>query len=318
MFRVTSRAQQEQARQSFRGETTEDLDRQMKRPIPLLLEFTAVTGDPAQLRIREAAADCHHDTVAAGEEWPVCVRSPEPAQQAVSRPADPGRIRDQLAKLGGTPFTAAPEDIEVMLDGRCAVPVSQINRMRREGIRQLLQEKRRVRRAPADVEELRKAEEELAEDHLRIPQPPAVSVRLGRPVPLMDFMAGEAGMPCLPEITKGNADAWISQHFEEITQAVKESGIIVNNTGWIRPFQKAGVKVYGGHGLNVYNEQARRAFEECGVEIIEASFEADAALDGPIPLMITEHPVQSKTLTDRKGQVHRVERTRFGDKTVIW
>ena len=78
------------------------------------------------------------------------------------------------------------------------------------------------------------------------------------------------------------------------------------------------MKVYGGHGLNVYNEQARQAFEQIGVEIIEASYEADQPLDGKIPLMITEHPVKSKTLTDRKGQVHRVETAPSGDKTLIW
>jgi hypothetical protein len=37
-----------------------------------------------------------------------------------------------------------------------------------------------------------------------------------------------------------------------------------------------------------------------------------------IPLMITEHPVQAETLTDRKGEVHRVERAASGDKTLIF
>ena len=39
---------------------------------------------------------------------------------------------------------------------------------------------------------------------------------------------------------------------------------------------------------------------------------------GRIPLMVTEHEIQSKTLTDRKGQVHRIERSSAGDKTVVW
>jgi len=328
VFRVTSRAQLEQARHTFDAETTEDRDRQMRRHIPLEMEFTANAGEPALLRIRETvgeeleqgtAANRADDPVmaaAAGSE--VCISSQEPAEQAQNRPSDPERIRGQLAKLGGTPFEAAPGDIAVYLDGSCVVPVSEINRMRREGIRQLLQQKRTVRRTPADLEQLAKAEEELTGCTLQIPAAKEVLKRLGQPVPLEEFMAGKDGMPCMLEITKGSSDEWIEENFDEIIRAVKERGIILNNTGWIRRFQDAGVKVYGGHGLNVYNEQARQAFEEIGVEIIEASYEADQPLDGKIPLMITEHPVKSKTLTDRKGQVHRVETAPSGDKTLIW
>lgn len=328
VFRVTSRAQLERARHTFDAETTEDRDRQMRRHIPLEMEFTANAGEPALLRIRETAgeefehgaatnrADDPGRTAAAGPE--VCISSQEPAEQAQNRPSDPERIRGQLAKLGGTPFEAAPGDIAVCLDGSCVVPVSEINRMRREGIRQLLQQKRAVRRTPADLEQLAKAEEELIGCTLQIPAAKEVLKRLGEPVPLEDFMAGKDGMPCMLEVTKGSSDEWIEENFGEIIRAVKERGIILNNTGWIRRFQDAGVKVYGGHGLNVYNEQARQAFEQIGVEIIEASYEADQPLDGKIPLMITEHPVKSKTLTDRKGQVHRVETAPSGDKTLIW
>ena len=131
-------------------------------------------------------------------------------------------------------------------------------------------------------------------------------------------MAGADGMPYVFPVSKGALDSFIEENFEEIVLAVKERGILVNNAGWILPFQKAGVKVYGGHGLNVYNEEARLTFEELGVEIVEASHEADQPLDGKIPLMITEHPVKSKTLTDRKGQVHMVEVAPSGDKTLIW
>ena len=305
VFRVTSRAQLEEARQTFSGQSTEDLDRQMKRRIPLRMEFGAEAGQPAVLRIWEG-------------EMEVVVRSEEAAEPAQKRPSDPDRISGQLVKLGGTPFEAAAEDIQVDLDGRCVVPVSEINRMRREGIRQLLHEKTRPCRPPADLETLTRAEEELADSRLQIPAPDQVVQRLGRPVALEDFMAGEQGMPCLPEITKGRADAWLEDEFDEIVRAVKETGIILNNPGWIRRFQDAGVKVYGGHGLNVYNEQAARAYEQIGVEIVEASYEADQPLEGRIPLMITEHPVKSKTLTDRKGQVHRVETSPSGDKTLIW
>ena len=328
VYRVTKKSQIEQARQTFSGKTPEELDRQMARRIPLRMWFRAEAGKPAVLRIREAAGAGGNAgpvrsggseearPAAAGKE--VCVRSELPLEAARNHPAEAARISAQLARLGGTPFTADENQIDIDLDGICAVPISEINRMRRAGISLLLQEKGEIRRAPADMEKLDKAGQELAGAELKIPAPAEVTAQLGRLVPVEEFMAGESGMPVLPEISKGRTDAWLEGHFDEIAAAVKESGIIVNNPGWIRRFQDAGVKVYGGHGLNVYNDQARQAFEEIGVEIIEASYEADLPLDGKIPLMVTEHPVKSKTLTDRKGQVHRVETSPSGDKTIIW
>ena len=36
-----------------------------------------------------------------------------------------------------------------------------------------------------------------------------------------------------------------------------------------------------------------------------------------VPLMITEHPIASGTLTDRKGEKHSVVTSPSGDKTLI-
>ena len=88
--------------------------------------------------------------------------------------------------------------------------------------------------------------------------------------------------------------------------------------GWIRQFLDAGVKVYGDYGLNVYNEQARKAIEELGVELYMPSHETGLCDDRRIPLMITEHPVQAAYLTDRKGEDHRIETASSGDKTLIF
>ena len=76
--------------------------------------------------------------------------------------------------------------------------------------------------------------------------------------------------------------------------------------------------MYGDYGLNVYNEQARRAYEEIGVELYMPSHETGISDRRGIPLMVTEHPVEARSLTDRKGAVHRVERTPSGDKTLIY
>ena len=48
------------------------------------------------------------------------------------------------------------------------------------------------------------------------------------------------------------------------------------------------------------------------------SHETGVSDERGIPLMISEHPVAEKTLTDRKGGVHRIERSASGDKTLIF
>ena len=80
----------------------------------------------------------------------------------------------------------------------------------------------------------------------------------------------------------------------------------------------AGVKVYGDYGLNVYNEQARKSFEDIGVEIYMPSHELGLSDLRKIPLMVTEHEVKAEYLTDRKGEEHRIVRAASGDKTLIY
>ena len=124
-------------------------------------------------------------------------------------------------------------------------------------------------------------------------------------------------IPYILNVSRGRLDSWIRDNFDEIAEAVKDTGILIGNLGWIRQFRDAGVKVYGDYGLNVFNEQAKRAFEDEGVELYMPSHETGVSDERGIPLMITEHPVQAESLTDRKGEIHRIERTASGDKTLI-
>ena len=67
---------------------------------------------------------------------------------------------------------------------------------------------------------------------------------------------------------------------DAIAEAVKDTGILIGNLGWIRRFTDAGVKVYGDYGLNVFNEQARKAFEDIGVELYMPSHETGLSDEG--------------------------------------
>jgi putative protease len=145
-----------------------------------------------------------------------------------------------------------------------------------------------------------------------------------RPVALERFMETDGSelkpgsVPYIMNVSKGSLDRFIEMHFDEIAEACRDCGILCGNAGWIARFRDAGVKVYGDYGLNVFNRQARLAYEEMGAEIYMPSHETGVSDERGIPLMITEHPVDEKRLTDRKGGAHRIVKAPSGDKTLIY
>jgi putative protease len=135
------------------------------------------------------------------------------------------------------------------------------------------------------------------------------------------YKSGEAAddeIPYILNVSKGNLDGYIREHFDDIVKASADRGILIGNPGWIERFRDAGVRVLGDYGLNIYNSQAKKAYEELGAEIYLISHEAGASDKRGIPLMITEHKVDAESLTDRKGGVHEVRVSESGDKTLIY
>ena len=58
-----------------------------------------------------------------------------PLEPANQRPLDAARLRDQLGRLGGTPFTLG--QLESHLEGDVILPISELNRLRREAVNAL-------------------------------------------------------------------------------------------------------------------------------------------------------------------------------------
>jgi hypothetical protein len=222
--------------------------------------------------------------------------------------------------------------IDVQIDDDIMVPVSIINRMRREACDSLMSDrladvknsrKNKLSRAELDVAEsaelLGKDAVDTAETERRIN---SGSIKA---VALESFMKTKRSGGKLPEnavpyilnISKGNLDRFIEENFEEITDAVRETGILIGNLGWIERFIEAGIKVYADYGLNIYNRQAEKAFEEISVEPYMLSHETGICDARGIPLMITEHRIDAEILTDRKGKKHKIISAESDDKTII-
>ena len=108
-------------------------------------------------------------------------------------------------------------------------------------------------------------------------------------------------------MTKGNEDAYIKEHLDE-------KQVVLNNIGWIEEYLEHGADVYLGRGLNIMNGAAAAYFEGLGAKVAQLSWEA---AENPEILMVTEHPMTMKTLTDRKGKTYKVEASQFSDKWLI-
>ena len=246
-------------------------------------------------------------------------------------PTDRERIEASLDRLGDTVYTPGLTGIDVQIDDGIMMPLSVVNRMRREAADELMKRRREhvvKSRRPAltkdEISEIREAEG-FGSGALSTDEWQKKVNRSGiRPVALEHFM--ETGgkdlkpgsVPYIMNVSKGSLDRFIEMHFDEIAEACRESGILCGNAGWIARFRDAGVKVYGDYGLNVFNRQAALAYEEYGAEIYMPSHETGVSDERGIPLMITEHPVEEKKLTDRKGGAHRIVKAPSGDKTLIY
>ncbi len=291
------------------------------RKLPVTILFTAREGQYPDLVMTD---------VRAGES--VEITADHIVEAARKSPTDASRIADNLSRLGETPFSPGLTGIDVRIDENIMMPVSIINRMRRDASDELMRRRREsvvsarrpaLTRAELDVAESAEMLGVAALDHEAYPAKAAARGR--RPVPLEDFMrAAAAGgptdgmLPFILNVSRGRLDAYIRENFAEIADAVRNSGILIGNLGWIREFLDAGVRVYGDYGLNVYNEQARKAFEEIGAEIYLPSHEMDVRDERGIPLMITEHRIGTKTLRDRKGEVHDIVTPPSGDKSLVY
>ena len=334
VYKVTDRGLLKEAESTWTGRE--------KVRIPVTMSFEAVLYKPPRLTVSEL-----------GSMYKVSVTGEAPVEKAVNRPLYHQRVKEQLKKLGDTPFETA--DISVSIDAEAALAVSVINSMRREAIEKLLQMKTCTGRIPLDDRTLKSIcrQEKLGAEILESLSEagkPMLYIYSSRTLETLDAaelvpdyeavcapielymnensLSGrkcreleESGVSVIPyvlNISKGALDKYIEDNFDAIVSKVKGTGILLGNPGWIIPFQEAGVKVYGDYGLNVYNRQSRMLFEEMGVEIRAYSHEAEKFFFGNIPLMITEHPVTTEMMEDRKGEKYTILRWHTGDKYLIF
>ena len=122
-------------------------------------------------------------------------------------------------------------------------------------------------------------------------------------------------IPYVFNVSKGKLDSYIEENFNNIVKRVCDRGIMLNNIGWIKEFRDEGIKIFGGSGLNAYNMQSVKAYEEIGVEVVQPSCEM--VKEKNIPLMITECDLGTSILIDRKCVTYDVFNAFSDDKKII-
>jgi len=271
-------------------------------------------------------------------------------EKAVNRPTDRELAKRSLFKTGGTPFFA--ESLDFSSDGESVLPVSELNRMRREALDQLLAERELPAQKPflpceksepikhkaPFVPKLRLRFEtygqtaSFSEENIL----PTAGTKVILPIseilknPEAAARFGDRLIAELPALIFPKDEETVSAQLEML-KALGLQNALAENLGAIRLIREAGLRPYGGHGLNILNSIALMEYEKLGLAEATVSFELPMAkisrLGGTLPRGILGYgylplmrfracPIQksggcgncpgSGSLTDRLGKTFSV------------
>lgn len=238
--------------------------------IGLSARFEAYAGSPMGLTLSDPD----------GNEVFVAGPSPEAAR---AKETTEEMVRQSLGKLGGTPYHL--RELAVSLDRGLAVPVSELNRLRREAVQQLDKKRSACHPVPFQRPDT---------DPFPRPDPgrvPDLWVRLHHPGQLDQKLWQRARRIVLPldqlaamPIT-GMEERLTAQlppllfdqdRLERDLARCREKGVrsvLTGNLGGILPAQAAGMQVIGDLGLNITNRQSLLRVREMGLSAAVLSIE---------------------------------------------
>ena len=195
-----------------------------------------------------------------------------PVQQAINRAMDDKTVEEKLSKTGGTPFLAG--SVRVSLESGLTLPIAEINRMRRDVLTHLLEERGKTKPVPFHAKALfstvrEKIVENSSSVRLRFYSTAQMPKNLDLRAYAMIFLP-------LREIAQGKADAILAMGARigaELPRAVfsqedelnallahtKALGVkdaLCGNIGTLFCAARAGMTVHGDFGLNITNSAA--------------------------------------------------------------
>ncbi len=216
---------------------------------------------------------------------------------AFNRPLDFETAKKQITKTGGTPFYI--ENFELEADSNLNLPLTELNRMRREAVSRLLQEEGKI--TPHKFSEITLKKEPVSrETHnykffVRAENFEQLkniknSQRYILPTDVIikkSHIVEELGDRLFAEIPQLFFD---DKSIEKTLTKLKELGVkntVAENIGAVHLSKKLGFNTVGGHGLNILNTMSLEEYEKLGLSDATISFELSQSkikmLGGSIP-----------------------------------
>jgi U32 family peptidase len=268
LYKTSDREQNERARESFTGKP--------RRRVRIRGAFSAAAGELLRLEVWDA--DGHRASA----------ESAAPAELAQTKPLTEETALNQLARTGDTPFEL--EECAVLLDGRAAVRLSELNALRREALYKL--EELRANRYPGRTVPVillkpREAGDKYVEPRLSVYLycwREELAETLGEAdrvyVPFADFVSGKTAfkhrpkelIAWLPAVSNGSLDALVKKHFKGLKEHGLD-GVLVGNAAHIELLRGCGLPLYGDSSLNAFNGQTLQAYAALGLKGVTLSQE---------------------------------------------
>lgn len=214
----------------------------------------------------------------------------EKPQKAINREMDGATVCEKLSKTGGTPFYAG--EIKTVLEPGLTVPVSEINRLRRETLSQILEKRGETPKIDFTFPQMNFSTEKhdcVEKLRLRFRSTDQIPHNIDFDgvefiiLPVSELLSGVP--PFVPENvsicaelprTFFNFEAGLLKQLEKV-KALGVNNALCGNVGAVNLARKAGFKIHGDFGLNITNSEAADAFSQQGLKSCTISFETPIA-----------------------------------------
>ena len=290
VFKTGDQVLEQQLRATWQGEIP------LRRRHRLDVRVAGQTGQPLVLECRDPA---------------VRLESVMPLQTALQRPLTPERLREQLGRLGGTAYELG--ELTVDLQGAVMLPVSELNRLRRELVERIAVQPEatpaRIDRPSASVASMLEAVQQRREV-AAASAVPSLHV-LCRDVAQIDA-ALAAGVSRLyadfEDIRQygdvvervrahGGAEIWLATPriqksgeagFFKLISRARPDGVLIRNLGAIAFFRGEDLPVTGDFSLNVANPLTAEFLKDTGLQRLTVSY--DLNIEQVLDLLRTAPP----------------------------
>ncbi len=219
----------------------------------------------------------------------VVVHSPAPLDRATLRGITEEYLRDQLGRMGNTPYQLARLDADV--GGDPFAPASLLNQLRREAVTKLQELQGSIRPVkPCPLPSDAAPADSVAGDpelHLlvRSPEQLEAALSLGPSSITLDYLDLYGLRPSVDRARESGVTVRVASPRvlkpgeSRITQFLSSLNcpILVRGAGMIEPLRQAGVDLIGDFSLNTANAATARIYLELGIQRLTPTHDLNAA-----------------------------------------